>query len=90
MMVIRFFLLMQVYHWASFFKLSPLNFIIGVLLFPWHVISRLLTVPKDQQAELVSTAIKSVKAYWQIPGAMLPPECMKRRLLALETEADKA
>lgn len=87
MLILRFFLLVQAYHWATFYKQRPLAFFIGVLLFPWHLISR-LAYPPSEHAEVVSNGIKGLKSYWEIPGATLPPKCLRRRLLALESEVD--
>ncbi len=87
MLVLRYFLLVQAYHWASFFQVNPLSFVYGVLLFPIHLFKWLAYEP-NIQAEAVSNGVKALKTYWEIPGALTPPKCVRRRLIALEAEVD--
>lgn len=89
MLIVRFFLLMQVFHWANFFRMKPWTFLLGILLFPYHLFTRLLWHP-SQHSEMVSQGVEYVRAYWEIPGGTLKmPTCIKQRLLALKAEADR-
>lgn len=85
MLILRYFFWVQLYHWACILKINPLSFIAGVLIWPYHVISRLLYHPSLHK-EVVANGIEALKAYWQIPGATLPPPCIRRKLDKLEAE----
>lgn len=88
MLILRYFFWGQVYHWASILKINPLSFIVGVVLLPYHVISRLM-YPPSQHAEVVAEGIKALKSYWQIPGATLPPKLVRRKFDELEAEVTR-
>lgn len=85
MMILRYFAWAQVYHWLTFYKQNPLAFIFGVLLFPYHLITR-LAYPPETHDEVVLGGIEGLKSYWQIPDAVLPPKFIERKFLQLESE----
>ncbi len=88
MLILRFFFWVQVYHWTTFYKQNPIAFILGVLLFPYHLITRLSWHPSFH-AEMVANAIQDSKEYWKYPGAIQPPQWVKRKFLSLEQEVLK-
>jgi hypothetical protein len=85
MIVIRYFFWTLVYHLVTFYKQKPLAFLIGCLLWPYHVISR-IAHPPELHKEIVSNGIEALKSYWQIEGAVLPPAFVRKRFVALERE----
>lgn len=86
MIMIRFFLLLQLYHWTTFYKQKPWQFLFGVILAPYHFIVRMFH-PPDIHAELAIQAIGIIKGYWQIPGTLPdPPEFVRRKFLRFESE----
>lgn len=86
MIMVRFFLLLQLYHWTTFYKQTPWAFLIGVILAPYHFIVRMMN-PPDTHARLVIKAIGLFKSYWEVPGTLPdPPEFVKRKFLQLESK----
>lgn len=83
--MLRYMLLVQLYHWTTFLKQNPLQFTVGVLLFPYFFLTRML-YPSEVRTQAAIGGIEAFKAYWQLPGAIAPPACVKKRMLALESE----
>ena len=86
MIILRYCGLVQVYHWLTFYKQKPWAFLLGVILFPYHVISRLVMYPPDMHKEVVLNSITVMKNYWKLEGAIPPPSFVRRKFLALEQE----
>lgn len=85
MNILKYFWWLQVYHFITCFQQKPWSFIIGAVLAPYFLISRLM-YPLEVHDEVVTNGITALKSYWQIPGAVLPPKFIEKRFLALEGE----
>lgn len=90
MLLLRFYVLTQVYHWSCILHMNPVSFLLGVLFFFGHLAKAAFYHP-SLHAEMVLPAIQSFKGWWEIPGALpTPPAWVKRKMLALEADALKA
>lgn len=85
MIIIRYFAWVLVYQLSTFYKQKPWAFFLGLVVWPYHVISR-LAYPKELHKEAVANGIDALKSYWQIEGAVLPPAFVKKRFVALWRE----
>lgn len=86
MIMVRFFLLLQLYHWTTFYKQMPWAFLLGVILSPYYFARRMMIHP-DIHAEIALRAVGIIKAYWQVSGVLPdPPEFVRLKFLQFEAE----
>lgn len=88
-MLVQYFMWLLAYHLVTFYKQKPWTFFVGLLLWPYHITSRLMLYPKEMHKELVTNGISALKSYWEIEGAVTPPAFIKKQFLALERVASK-
>jgi hypothetical protein len=88
MIVIHYFLLTLTYHLTTFYKQKPIAFLIGLVAWPYYLVDRFFH-PPELHKEIVANGISSLKSYWQIEGAVLPPAFLRKRFIKLEQIALK-
>lgn len=88
MLMIRYFVLLLVYHCRSFLHMMPWGFVWGLLTWPVHLM-RLLSLPPEHHKQCVATgtsAVLSLAETGQLPpmGAYLQAKFENIRKEALE------
>ena len=85
MVMLRYCWWLLVYHFTTCFRQNPWAFMVGTLLSPYYLISR-LSHPVNTYNTTVLRGIAILRDYWQKQEAILPPEFVKKRFLALEND----
>lgn len=86
MIVIRYFFWLMLYHLLTFYKQRPVAFLIGCVMMPYYALDRFFH-PPDLHKEIVSNGVDGLKSYWQVDGAIAPPNFVRERFEALRREA---
>ena len=73
------------YHLLTFYKQKPWAFLVGVVLSPYYLLSK-LAYPPEIHVEMVLNGISGLWSYWETPDAVPPPKFVRKRFLALESE----
>lgn len=85
MKILRYYFIIAMYHFSSFFKLHPFAFIHGLLKMVTNLLTGLM-LPSDQHDQAICISINGLREYWKYEGAILPPSFVVRRLEALSDE----
>lgn len=85
MLILRYFTLVLLYHLVSFYQQKPWAFFMGILEWPYYVVTR-MTYPVEIHADVVRNGLKATMGYWESDPAMSPPRFLLRRFEALRRE----
>lgn len=88
MIIIRYFMLMLLYHLLTFYKQGPIKFVKGLILFPFYFLRAFLS-PPDGHKDIISASFENIDRYWRIEGAAMPPKFLRERLEAVRREASR-
>lgn len=83
--IVRYFFWVLMSHLLTFYKQRPINFIVGLVLWPYHVVDRFF-YPPELHKEMVANGLEAIRSYWQIEGAVIPPTFVRNRFEALSRE----
>ena len=86
MLMARYFVLLLVYHFVSFFKLMPWTFVWGLVQWPWFFMLGML-VPDDHKKQCVRIGSAAILEYEGTGKVPTMPAFIRRRFELIKQEA---
>ena len=85
--VVQYFFWSLFYHLITFYKQSPVVFIVGLFMIAKNFV-RVMVYPLELQMDSVKNGVAALQQYWTHKEALPAPEFLKKRFLALSRKCN--
>jgi hypothetical protein len=88
MLMLRYWMLLLLFQLVTFYKQKPWHFLLGIVLWPYHFISRWM-LPTEKHPLMVANGIQVLAVMWVLDEVVAPPHFVQKRFLRLQEDAFK-